>query len=166
MNIATILTFESPVGPLLLGEAGGQVCLCDWIKSKNHDAKVKNIAHRLQVSLHKGSNPTLLMATEQLQEYFEGQRTEFDLPVAMCGTNFQKEVWRQLLRVQYGTTDTYAHIAHAIGRPTAVRAVANAIGANPISIIVPCHRIIGSDGSLTGYAGGLKAKQYLLALER
>jgi methylated-DNA-[protein]-cysteine S-methyltransferase len=109
--------------------------------------------------------PLLAAAREQLAEYFDGRRTAFELPLAPRGTPFQQAVWRALLAVPFGATSTYGAVAGAIGRPTAVRAVGVAIGANPIGIVVPCHRIVGADGSLTGYAGGLDRKTRLLALE-
>jgi len=101
----------------------------------------------------------------QLDEYFAGTRTRFDVPLAMRGTPFQIEVWRALQRIPYGETRTYAAIAREIGRPAATRAVGAANGANPIPIIVPCHRVIGSNGSLTGFGGGIDVKRRLLALE-
>ena len=112
------------------------------------------------------AHPVLAGARAQLGEYFDGRRTSFDLPLAPRGTPFQQAVWQALLAVPFGATSTYGAIAAAIRRPRAVRAVGAAIGANPIGIVVPCHRIIGRDGSLTGYAGGLDRKAKLLALER
>lgn len=102
---------------------------------------------------------------EQLQEYFEGSRSSFDLPLAPEGTDFQKLVWEELLKIPYGESRTYSEIAVAIGRPKASRAVGNAINKNPIAIIIPCHRVIGKDGKLRGYAGGLELKEMLLRLE-
>lgn len=102
---------------------------------------------------------------EQLQEYFEGRRSSFDLPLAPEGTDFQKLVWEELLKIPYGESRTYSEIAVAIGRPKASRAVGNAINKNPIAIIIPCHRVIGKDGNLRGYAGGLELKEMLLRLE-
>ena len=101
----------------------------------------------------------------QLDEYFAGKRRQFELRLAPKGTAFQQAVWQALLAIPYGRTCSYSELAHVIGRPQAVRAVGTANGANPISIIVPCHRVIGRDGSLTGYAGGLPRKQQLLELE-
>ncbi len=105
-------------------------------------------------------------AAAQLSEYFAGRLTSFDLPVTMTGTSFQRLVWSALQDIPYGTTVSYGELAAAIGRPSAARAVGLANGRNPISIIVPCHRVVGSDGSLTGYGGGLERKRYLIALER
>ena len=103
---------------------------------------------------------------DQLREYFSGTRTAFDLPLAPRGTEFQELVWAALRTIPYGETWTYGQLAEAIGRPGAARAVGLANGRNPISIVVPCHRVVGSSGKLTGYAGGVERKEYLLALER
>ena len=102
----------------------------------------------------------------QLDEYFAGRRRTFDVPLAPAGTPFRQRVWEELQRVGFGETITYAELAGRIGRPTAIRAAGAANGANPISILIPCHRVIGSDGTLTGYGGGLEAKRFLLDLER
>jgi methylated-DNA-[protein]-cysteine S-methyltransferase len=103
---------------------------------------------------------------EQLAEYFSGARRQFDLPLRPAGTPFQQSVWNELLKIPFGTTITYAELARRIGQPAAARAVGHANGRNPISIIVPCHRVIGAGGSLTGYAGGVDKKQWLLDWER
>lgn len=109
--------------------------------------------------------PVLVRARAQLAEYFSGKRKRFDLPLRPEGTAFQQAVWRALLKVPFGETSTYGALAAAIGRPGAARAVGAAVGANPLAVVVPCHRIIGADGTLTGYAGGLARKTKLLALE-
>jgi len=112
------------------------------------------------------AHPTLAAATQQLHEYFSGQRQSFDLPLQPAwGTPFQRAVWQALLRIPYGRTRTYGDIARDIGNPKAVRAVGAAIGQNPHTIVVPCHRVVGANGSLTGFAGGLERKQHLLAHE-
>lgn len=105
------------------------------------------------------------LAAVQLNAYFGGERQGFDLPLNAAGTPFQQSVWRALCAIPYGETRSYRELAEAIGNPSAVRAVARANGANPLSIVVPCHRVIGSDGTLTGYAGGLEMKARLLILE-
>jgi methylated-DNA-[protein]-cysteine S-methyltransferase len=102
---------------------------------------------------------------KQFEEYFEGKRTEFDLKLAPEGTEFQKKVWKQLQEIQFGKTITYQQMANQLGDPKVIRAAASANGKNPISIVIPCHRVIGSDGSLTGYAGGLHRKKWLLEHE-
>ncbi len=103
---------------------------------------------------------------EQLAEYFAGERQQFDVPLKMVGTPFQRRVWQELVRIPFGTTITYGQLAQRVGQPTASRAVGHANSRNPISIIVPCHRVIGADGKLTGYAGGVDKKRWLLAWER
>ena len=108
----------------------------------------------------------LEIAIAQLDEYFGRQRKAFDLPRLYVGTDFQRQVWKAINAIPYGMTITYGELARKIGRPSSVRAVANATGANPMSILTPCHRVIGSDGTLTGYGGGLPVKNYLLKLEQ
>lgn len=140
--------------------------MCDWLAGNNHDAVYVRMLGRLKVRPTAGSTPMIERAVRELDEYFSWRRTEFDLPVMLVGTEFQKTVWEALAGIPYGVTESYGALAVRIGRPSSVRAAANAVGANPMSIIVPCHRVIGSDGSLTGYAGGLAAKRRLLALEK
>jgi methylated-DNA-[protein]-cysteine S-methyltransferase len=111
------------------------------------------------------SFPLLLRAAEQLQAYFEGRRRSFSLPLAPVGTSFQRRVWEELTRIPYGTTLSYSLLAKRAGRPDAIRAAGAANGKNPISIVIPCHRVVGKDGSLTGYGGGLARKRALLDLE-
>ena len=114
---------------------------------------------------HDESHPVVARALSQLREYVAGTRREFDLPLVLEGTEFQVAAWRALARVPYGTTVSYAAQAASIGRPTATRAVGAANGRNPVAIVLPCHRIVGADGSLTGFAGGLETKRWLLAHE-
>jgi len=112
------------------------------------------------------SDESFAAVREQLAEYFAGERQQFDVPLKLAGTPFQQQVWQELVRIPFGTTITYAQLAQRVGKPTASRAVGHANGRNPISIIVPCHRVIGTNGKLTGYAGGVDKKQWLLAWER
>ena len=114
----------------------------------------------------RGDAGALAEAAIQLEQYFAGERTEFDLDVEVEGTPFERRVWDEVRAIPYGETATYAEIARRIGRPSACRAVGRANGRNPVAVIVPCHRVIGSDGSLTGYAGGIEMKRALLDLER
>jgi methylated-DNA-[protein]-cysteine S-methyltransferase len=149
----------SPLGTLLLTAENGALTGVHFPGQKHPRPR--------QPDWQRADNePVLARARAQLAEYFEGRRTRFDLPLAPRGTPFQQAVWRALLAVPFGRTSTYGAIAAAVGRPSAVRAVGAAVGANPIAIIVPCHRIIGRDGALTGYAGGLDRKARLLALEQ
>ena len=125
--------------------------------------------HAPQLTVEWVESPTLpifLQAAAQLTEYFAGQRTEFSLPLAAQGTDFQKRVWAELTKIPYGHTISYGELARRLGNPNASRAVGLANGKNPISIVVPCHRVIGASGKLTGYGGGLARKEALLALEQ
>ena len=147
----------TPIGPLLLaGDAAG---LRFVLFSRGR----KSVAPRPEWEPDRG---LLDEPVRQLSAYFAGKLREFELAVAPEGTSFQREVWSELQRIPYGETISYGEVARRIGNPKAVRAVGLANGSNPISIIIPCHRVIGSNGSLTGYGGGLPTKQALLALER
>lgn len=110
--------------------------------------------------------PVLILAAKQLREYFEGSRRRFDLPLNPAGSEFQLDVWKKLLAIPYGETESYGAVAGALGRPKAARAVGGAAHRNPLAVVIPCHRVVGADGSLTGFAGGLAVKRELLELER
>jgi len=150
-------TLESPVGKILIEADEGGI---RGIYPASHRAKVQPQAHWRQ------DEAALADAREQLDAYFRGDLHDFSLPLNPQGTVFQCQVWKQLEAIPYGSTRSYGEIARALGKPTASRAVGAANGRNPISIVVPCHRVVGQDGSLTGYAGGLEMKQTLLGLER
>jgi methylated-DNA-[protein]-cysteine S-methyltransferase len=153
-------TVESPLGPLTLVGAGAGVRAILW---PGDDPARAGLAG---VTLRPGSVDVLDEAAAQLSEYFGGARTAFDLPLDLRGTAFQLAAWNALVEIPYGETRTYAEQAARIGRPTAVRAVGAANGRNPLSIVLPCHRVVGSDGALRGFAGGLDVKAALLAFER
>lgn len=148
-----ILFLDSPLGRIGIAENGR--ALTDLF-----------FGEELPPDALPGSTPLLERAAGQLEEYFAGIRTAFDLPLEAAGTPFQRRVWEALREIPYGTTVSYAHIAARTGAPRASRAVGAANRRNPLAIVVPCHRIIGADGSLTGYAGGLERKEFLLRLER
>lgn len=148
---------ETPVGALLIvatEEAVSGIYMVDGKHSPD-----------LAAAGPRRADPFLQKIATQLREYFAGERTEFDLAVDSAGTAFQHKVWEQLRTIEYGTTWTYGELARSIGQPTASRAVGLANGRNPVSIIVPCHRVVGADGSLTGYGGGIENKKVLLRLE-
>ncbi len=151
-------TIASPVGRLLLVATDAALVAILW--EKDDPARVP-----LGALTEDDAHPVLVEAARQLREYFAGTRTRFTVPLDFTGTAFQREVWQALLTIPFGETRSYRQIAEQIGRPAAVRAVGAANGRNPISIITPCHRVIGTDGKLTGFAGGLDAKAYLLTLE-
>lgn len=149
----------SPVGELTLVASDSGLVAVHW---EHDDFDRVKLGETVEVNDH----PVLIAAAEQLDEYFAGKRTAFDLPLDFRGTAFQKSVWAALLTIPFGETRSYGEIARQIGQPTAARAVGAANGRNPISIIAPCHRVIGANGSLTGFAGGIEAKRLLLGLER
>ncbi len=139
--------------------------MCDWTAEPHHERVRRRLSRLLGAEFTEGTSAVIETAEARLDEYFAGERREFDVPLMFAGTEFQKTVWDALSRIPYGRTETYGELARRIGRPAAVRAIANAVGSNALSILVPCHRVIGADGTLTGYAGGLCAKRHLLALE-
>lgn len=158
--------YHSPCGDLLLASFDNKLCLCDWLNGKrDKEIMAKRFESALCAELINSSSEVTRAAACELNEYFAGKRTMFDIPLLMIGTDFQKSVWNALLSISYGTVKSYGELAEQIGNPKAVRAVGAANGANSISIFIPCHRVIGKNHSLTGYAGGLDAKKYLLDLE-
>ena len=149
MQIELVRHFESPIGRLKLCADGDGLCALRFAAAgEEMDAA-----------------PVLLQAERELKEYFAGRRTAFSVPLSMHGTPFQMEVWAALRAIPYGETRSYGELARRIGRPGACRAVGMANHVNPLPILVPCHRVVGADGHLTGYAGGLDVKKYLLELE-
>jgi methylated-DNA-[protein]-cysteine S-methyltransferase len=148
---------DSPVGPLTLVANGGELCGLYMVEQRHRPS---------EGTFGEPDTGPFAEAVEQLDEYFAGSRTQFDLPLGPVGTEFQQRVWRALLAIPYGQTVAYGQIASQIGSPAASRAVGLANGRNPIGIIVPCHRVVGSTGHLTGYGGGLERKQFLLDFER
>ena len=165
MGTISIQYFDSPCGRLILGGFEGKLCLCDWAESSKRERTDARIQRCLKAGYRIQSSDVTTQAAKELEEYFNSTRTSFDIPLLPLGTDFQKEVWKCLSTIPYGTVISYSEEAMLIGSPSSVRAVANANGANPLSIFIPCHRVIGSDGSLTGYAGGTEAKRYLINLE-
>ncbi len=156
---------QTPYGVLVLGAFKDKLCLCDWQYRKMRAAIDNRLKKHLVADFVKEYSEIMEETKQQLHEYFEGKRTDFNIPILLLGSAFQKTVWSALLEVPYGQTETYLGLSKKLKNEKAIRAVATANGANALSIIVPCHRIIGSDGSLVGYAGGLEAKKKLLKLE-
>lgn len=165
MGTISIRYFDSPCGRLILGGYEGRLCLCDWAESRKRERTDARIKRCLKAGYKIQPSDVTTLAAKELEEYFSGERMAFDIPLLPVGTDFQKEVWKCLSTIPYGSVISYSEEARLIGRPASVRAVANANGANALSIFIPCHRVIGSDGSLTGYAGGTEAKRRLLELE-
>lgn len=151
---------------MLIGSYKDKLCICDWALEKRRGTIDRRICRHLNAEYEEGTSPVIEQAIGQLKEYFSGKRTEFTIPVVFTGSEFQCQVWSELMKIPYGVTISYAELARRIDNPKAVRAVASTNATNPISIFVPCHRVIGSNHKLTGYGGGLEAKEGLLSLEK
>ena len=151
---------DSPIGPLTIVARDGAICAL-YMDAQRHAPGPEAFGPP-----GDPADEPFATAVAQLADYFAGRRTDFDLPLAPAGTAFQRKVWAGLLAIPYGQTVSYGELAGRVGSPAASRAVGLANGKNPISIVVPCHRVIGADGSLTGYGGGLDRKRFLLALEQ
>ncbi len=164
-GIIKITRYQSPVGDMILGSLGDKLCICDWDIERRRDVIDRSIRRILNAGFEEGNSVTIQNTMDQLDEYFCGKRTEFTIPVQFAGSEFQCRVWSELMKIPYGTTISYGELARRIRNPKAVRAVASANASNAISILVPCHRVIGSNNKLTGYAGGLDAKRTLINLE-
>jgi AraC family transcriptional regulator of adaptative response/methylated-DNA-[protein]-cysteine methyltransferase len=156
---------ESPLGPLVAAANDDGICLIEFTGPKRLAAQLASLRRRFRAATASGRNAHIDRLEKQLTEYFAGRRRRFDLPLVTNGTPFQRRVWRALVRIPYGETRTYGDLAQRLGVPFAHRAVGHANGANPLSIVVPCHRLVGANGALTGYGGGIWRKRKLLDLE-
>ncbi len=157
--------FKTPFGELILGSYQEKLCLADWRYRKMRTSIDNRLKKGLNSEFKEESSEIIEKSKLQLTEYFNQERTNFDIDLLFIGTDFQKSVWKELVNIPFGKTYSYLELSKQLGNVKAIRAVATANGANAISILVPCHRIIGSDGKLVGYAGGLPAKKKLLKLE-
>lgn len=164
--LITITRMETPLGPVLAGATPEGICLLEFTDRRMLETQLERLKKYLKAELLPGNNAHFSVLNEQLQAYFNGKLRYFNLPLVLPGTDFQKQVWEALRAIPYGEIRSYRQQAEAIGNPNATRAVARANGDNRIAIIIPCHRVVGADGSLTGYGGGLWRKQRLLDLER
>lgn len=162
----TVTWIDSPVGPLLAGVTEEALCLLEFSDRRVLPILMEHLRRRFDRGIVPGEHPLLERLRQELGEYFAGRRTEFTLPLTLRGTPFQTKVWAALQTIPSGTTISYQQLAWSVGKPGAVRAVGQANGQNPIAIVVPCHRVVNSDGKLGGYGGGLWRKQLLLRLER
>ena len=156
---------ETPIGAMVAGTHGERLCLLEFADRRALESEIKDLENRFDTTARAGRNPLHDQVQNQLSAYFQGKLTEFTLDLEFPGSDFQSAVWNSLLTIPYGQTRSYAEQAASIGNTKAVRAVARANGQNRLAIVVPCHRVIGADGSLTGYAGGLDRKRFLLDLE-
>lgn len=165
-QVINLTRIETDLGTMVACATDKGICLLEFSDRKMLETEFKQLMKTLKAPIVQGENQFFKPLKIELDSYFKGMLKEFDVPLDLVGTDFQKQVWNVLLQIPYGITSSYAEQADRLGKPSAVRAVANANGMNKISIIVPCHRVIGSDGSLTGYGGGLWRKKKLLDLEQ
>ncbi len=159
-------TIETPLGEMSAAATKDGICLLEFTSRPALESEFNRLALTFNETVKPGTNKHLRALKKQLKEYFRGKRKEFQLPLITTGTDFQLEVWNALKKIPYGETTTYLEQAKAISNPGAVRAVAGANGSNRIAIVIPCHRVIGSDGDLVGYGGGLEKKRWLIDHER
>lgn len=157
---------ETDLGTMVACATDKGVCLLEFSDRKGLETELKQLSKYHNANVVQGQNKYFEQLKEELDAYFEGRLKEFKVPLDISGTDFQKQVWQALVEIPYGTTSSYLRQAEVLGKPSSVRAVANANGMNKIAIVIPCHRVVGSDGSLTGYAGGLWRKRKLIDLEK
>ncbi len=165
VTVAVVDRITTPLGPMLAAATDEGLCLLEFVDRRMLPRQVERIRRRLGVVFAPGRNAILERTADELDAYFDGDLDAFSVPVLPCGTEFQREVWDRLLEIPAGQTRSYADIARAVGRPNAVRAVGTANGANALAIVIPCHRVVGADGRLAGYGGGLWRKKRLLEIE-
>lgn len=164
-TVIYLQVLETPLGNMLACATDKGICLLEFIDRRAFVTELKDLKRLLRASIEPGTNQHLIALEKQLNEYFLKTRTVFDLPLITPGTEFQNIVWKKLMDIPYGETRSYKQQSIAVGNSGAIRAVGTANGANRIAIVIPCHRVIGEDGSLTGYGGGLKRKRWLLDFE-
>ncbi|MEM9338278.1 MAG: trifunctional transcriptional activator/DNA repair protein Ada/methylated-DNA--[protein]-cysteine S-methyltransferase [Bacteroidota bacterium] len=164
-DVITINRITTPLGPMMIGVTDDGLCLSEFTDRKMLERQVEVLKKKLNAGAITGKHPLIDQVRFQLTEYFEGSRKQFDLPLVVPGSDFQHKAWNALMEIPYGMTRSYQQQAHVVGDIKAVRAVARANGENRIAIIIPCHRIIGADGSIVGYGGGVQRKQWLLKHE-
>ena len=157
--------FNTPCGELKIGSFQDKLCLCDWRYRKQRDNIDARVSKFLDADFEEGASPVIEETQKELDSYFKNREHNFTIPLLLPGTDFQQTVWQKLTTIPVGETMSYLELSHQLGNPKAIRAIASANGANAISIIIPCHRVIGSNGELVGYAGGLPTKKILLKHE-
>lgn len=161
-----VINIETPLGEMIAAATKDGICLLEFIDRRSDADLIEPVAKILDSEVKEGSNKHLRSLKKQLREYFKGKRKEFSVPLITPGSDFQQAVWRNLLKIPFGTTKSYGQQARDLKNIKSARAVAQANSSNRIAILIPCHRIIGSDGSLVGYGGGLERKKWLLNHER
>jgi AraC family transcriptional regulator of adaptative response/methylated-DNA-[protein]-cysteine methyltransferase len=165
-NIISVTRILTPLGPMLAGATEEGICLLEFVDRRMLETQIKRLKKIFDAEFIPGENKHFDKLNKQLIEYFEGKRKEFDLALLLNGTEFQQKVWKELQKIPYGKTRSYQEQAVSLGNPKAIRTVARANGDNRIAIIIPCHRVIGKNGELVGYGGGMWRKQFLLNLEK
>lgn len=165
-HVIDFTRIETDLGTMVACATDKGVCLLEFSDRKGLETELKQLSKYHNANVVQGQNKYFEQLKEELDAYFEGRLKEFKVPLDISGTDFQKQVWQALVEIPYGTTSSYLRQAEVLGKPSSVRAVANANGMNKIAIVIPCHRVVGSDGSLTGYAGGLWRKRKLIDLEK
>ncbi len=163
--LVRLTRIATPLGPMVAGETDAGLCLLEFADRRMLPTQLERVRRTLGCVRAPGANDVLSAVAGELEEYFTGRRSVFTVPLVTAGTPFQERVWAELGRIPFGETASYAEVARRIGRPSAVRAVARANGDNRLAVVIPCHRVIGADGSLTGYGGGLWRKRRLLEVE-
>jgi AraC family transcriptional regulator of adaptative response/methylated-DNA-[protein]-cysteine methyltransferase len=165
-NVIDITRIETPLGTMFAAATHDGVCLLEFSDRRMLETELKYLSKKYSTTIAQGNNKHFDILHQQLKEYFDGKRKKFTVPLVTPGTEFQNKVWKELQTIPYATTRSYKEQATALNKPESVRAVANANGMNRIAIIIPCHRVIGSDGNLTGYGGGLWRKKWLIDFEK
>ncbi len=157
--------FDTPIGEMVIGSIINHICLLEFCDTNRHNNEISELEKAVSLKVIYGNNDIISQAKYQLEQYFTGKLTNFDLPLLTVGTPFQISVWNSLLKIPYSTKISYQEQAEILDSPNSVRAVANANGKNKISIIIPCHRVIGKNGNMRGYGGGIHRKEWLINLE-
>ena len=166
MTIIHSQLYSSPIGTLQIGATKDSLLFIEYDDSPNSAKKVQSVAKALSATIENNPSPYHSVVTAQLDEYFSGIRTEFSLHLQTIGTDFQQSVWQSLRTIPYGTTTTYKEQSLALNNPSAIRAIASTNAKNCVNIVIPCHRVVGTNGSLTGYSGGIWRKRWLLDFEQ
>ena len=165
-DLIHITRFSTEIGPMFAGATSQGICLLEFTDRRMLETEFRDLRKRLNAVILPGENPHLVQVEREIEQYFQGKRKKFSVPLHTPGTEFQQSVWQGLKKIPYGQTRSYKEQAINLGKPNAVRAVASANGHNRVAIIIPCHRVIGSDGKLVGYGGGLHRKKWLLDFEQ
>ncbi|HMI02999.1 MAG TPA: methylated-DNA--[protein]-cysteine S-methyltransferase [Pedobacter sp.] len=166
MEIINMTEFSTPLGPMLAGATSEGICLLEFTNRIRLEKEFSELQRLLNATMQPGSNQHLDQLENELSEYFEGKRKSFSVPLHTPGNEFAQTVWKTLLEIPYGKTCSYKEQAEMMNNPKAIRAIASTNGRNRLAIIIPCHRVIGSDGNMTGYAAGIDKKKWLLKFER